>query len=382
MKKNTIKVCNVAQLSQVNVDFGDLTIIVGPQASGKSIFLQLFKLLFDSGQINQTLKKHGFHWQGDQEKYFSLYMGEGMGKLFDSESIVSHNDMQVDLNSKTRSRKGGESVYYIPAQRVLTLRNGWPRPFTEYDSGDPFVVRHFSESIRRLMEAGLGVGKGAIFPQPGRMKKGIRDALDQGVFAGSTLVLDTNGLQKRVVLNTGSSMLPFMVWSAGQREFIPLLLGLYRLLPSSKVSKVEGIEYVIIEEPEAGLHPRAISAILLAVLELLVRGYKVIVSTHSPHILDLIWGLNMLDEYRAAPGLALDMLGVPRTSAMTRIAQQSINKVRKVYFFDRTDQGVESLDISGLDPASPILEESGWGGLTQFSGKVAEVVSRVVQEAE
>jgi predicted ATP-dependent endonuclease of OLD family len=62
------------------------------------------------------------------------------------------------------------------------------------------------------------------------------------------------------------------------------------------VSKHKDINWVIVEEPEAGLHPQAVSAVLLGVMELLVRGYKVILSTHSSHILDFVWGWKMLQS--------------------------------------------------------------------------------------
>ncbi len=45
-----------------------------------------------------------------------------------------------------------ESVFYVPAQRVLSLRGGWPQPFSAYSSGDPFVVREFSEKLRLLVD--------------------------------------------------------------------------------------------------------------------------------------------------------------------------------------------------------------------------------------
>jgi predicted ATPase len=75
-----------------------------------------------------------------------------------------------------------------------------------------------------------------------------------------------------------------MVWSAGQREFVPLLLGLYWLMPSTQSSRRGTIEWVVLEEVEMGLHPRAISVLLLMVLELVTRGYRVCLSTHSPQI--------------------------------------------------------------------------------------------------
>ena len=34
---------------------------------------------------------------------------------------------------------------------MLALRDGWPRPFTDYAPGDPFAVREFSEKLRVLI---------------------------------------------------------------------------------------------------------------------------------------------------------------------------------------------------------------------------------------
>lgn len=65
--------------------------------------------------------------------------------------------------------------------------------------------------------------------------------------------------------------LPIPFWSAGQREFIPLLLGLYHLTPSSRVPQKGKIKTVIIEELETGLHPEAINAVMLTVIELINR---------------------------------------------------------------------------------------------------------------
>lgn len=39
------------------VEFGDLTLLVGPQATGKSLFLQLLKLVIDAGGIKAELKR-------------------------------------------------------------------------------------------------------------------------------------------------------------------------------------------------------------------------------------------------------------------------------------------------------------------------------------
>ena len=74
-----------------------------------------------------------------------------------------------------------------------------------------------------------------------------------------------------------------MVWSTGQREFVPLLMGLYRLMPAGSARKKNNLNWVVIEEPEMGLHPQSISALLIVIFELMRRDYKVIISTHSSH---------------------------------------------------------------------------------------------------
>lgn len=49
MNANTMKALHVGPITDAEVTFGDLTVLVGPQATGKSVFLQFLKLLVDSG---------------------------------------------------------------------------------------------------------------------------------------------------------------------------------------------------------------------------------------------------------------------------------------------------------------------------------------------
>lgn len=51
------------------------------------------------------------------------------------------------------------------------------------------------------------------------------------------------------------------------------------------------IDYIIIEEPELGLHPRAIVEFMFTVLQLIKNGVKVIISTHSSTPLNLVWAI-------------------------------------------------------------------------------------------
>jgi len=52
---DNLKVKNFGPILEADVAFGDLTFFVGPQASGKSILLQLMKLVADNSYITNTL---------------------------------------------------------------------------------------------------------------------------------------------------------------------------------------------------------------------------------------------------------------------------------------------------------------------------------------
>jgi hypothetical protein len=173
--------------------------------------------------------------------------------------------------------------------------------------------------------------------------------------------------------------LPYMVRSAGQREFVPLLLGFYWLMPPTKVSTRGQIEWVVLEELEMGLHPCAISVVLLLVFELVARGYRVCLSTHSSQVLEAMWTLKHLRETGANAKVLLDVFDAPKTAPMLKLATSLMTKTQKVYYFDKEDGVVR--DISELDPGSEELGQGGWGGLSEFSGRANAAVAHAVANA-
>jgi hypothetical protein len=263
---------------------------------------------------------------------------------------------------------------------VLSLREGLTHPFTDYRTGDPFVVREFSEKLHNLVQSEFARSS-ELFPQAKRLKSEFRDLLSTHIFGGFGLKMDTEHLQKRIVLvNPSSSMsLPYLVWSAGQREFVPLLLGLYWLMPSTQVSHRGDLEWVVIEELEMGLHPNAISVVMLLVLELLHRGYKVCLSTHSPHVLDVVWALQVMKRNRGSDQDVRDLFSLRANPSTKELATSALAKEYRVVFFKRDGMTV---DISNLDPGAEDSAESGWGGLSEFSGNVGDIVARVVSRME
>ena len=369
-------ISNLGPIKRADVSFGDLTVFVGPQASGKSVMLQMLKLAVDYRVVAATLRKQGLDWSGDGTTLLELFLGEGMGNLWRGDTKMEWNGVEKTLASFLPGAVRSDSVpklFYIPAHRVLTLRNGWPRHFGDYAPGDPYVVQDFSEQLRLLMGAGLGSGEN-IFPQVGRLTDATRTLLKRGIFGDFDLKVDKSGAQKRLVLQRkGEKPLPFMAWSAGQREFSPLLLGLYYLMPSAGSPRRAGLDWLVLEEPEMGLHPRAITAVLFLVLELMQRGYRVCISTHSPHVLDMVWALQVFISEGAPPETLLKLFDVAASPKNKEIAADILGKRLKVYYFDR--DGSDVVDISQLDADSEKSAERTWGGMTEFSARASDVVA-------
>jgi hypothetical protein len=301
-----------------------------------------------------------------------------MDTLWLENSEITLNDKPFKITEKiTKERQKPETKFLVPAQRVITLRTGWPLPFSDYGIDTSFATKNFSESMRQLMNWGFGTGESdVIFPSKERFNQELIKLLNASIFKNATVVLE-QGLQKRIMLELeNKKRLPFMVLSTGQREFLPLLLGLYWLLSTVKKNQVE---WVVIEEPEMGLHPKAISAVLLFLIQLLPQGYKLIISTHSAHVLDVVWAIQEIKRNQATPDLFLEIFDAGHLDVLQETAREIVNnKQFKTYYFSDEEKGTYIKDISELELGSDKV--SAWGGLTEFSSKIAHVVAKAAQQ--
>lgn len=382
MKLHKISVRNLGQIKEADITFGDLTVFVGPQATGKSIFMQLLKLLLDSGSIRDEFDRFNMDWGKDLRHFMELYFGGGMEGIYDpSNTLITQDHRKIEIEKLLRkSKRDPESAFLIPAQRVLSLKDGLTRPFQEYRLGDPYSLREFSERMHNLVQTEFGK-KNELFPVPNRLREEYRTLLNKHIFRNFELKTDQQQLQRRLVMSLpdSPSSLPYLVWSAGQREFVPLLLGLYWLMPPGAIAMREGIKWVLIEEPEMGLHPNAISVVLLLVFDLLKRGYRVCLSTHSPHILDVVWALRVFRDNNGTEKDVRDIFTLKASDYAKELGASVMKKHTKVHYFQAN--GIVK-DISELDPGSEENEESGWGGLTEFSCNIGNIVARVVNRSE
>ena len=130
-----------------------------------------------------------------------------------------------------------------------------------------------------------------------------------------------------------------------------------------------------------GLHPQAIKAIILEILELIHNGLKVVVSTHSTTLLDFAWAFNIVKGSSAdnKENALYEIFDLRKNPATSQIFEGLLDKQLSTYYFSRSDKGkVFSTDISSLDAGSDDNAISQWGGLSQFSSKVADIVYKYI----
>lgn len=378
-KPLTLSIRNFAHLADVSIEFGDLTVLVGPQGAGKSLALQWLKVAMDGRQIVDALRAAG-HLNGRADVLMDLVFGTGMGSAWrDGESEVLLGTRKITPKSLGRGKDPTETLFFVPAHRSMLISDGWAAPFQKLTADTPVVARVFSQNLFDRFSA---KDAGTLFPVQKRLKKSVRDKIDAAVFHGGTVGIEEDAQHaRRLRLVHGDMHLPFMTWTAGQREFTPLLLGLYHLLPNTQLRKREEVDWVIIEEPEMGLHPQAITAVLLLVLDLLWRGYRVVISTHSPHVLTMLWMMNRLKSNKASWKLVCEAFAVA-PSQMQPVAEAALTKNYRAFLLDFDGAGkVHSKDISTLDPSANDESVAGWGGLTEFSSRFGDAVRKAVNEA-
>ena len=376
-----LQVKNIGPIEDANIDFGDLTIFIGPQATGKSLLLQLIDLIHNPGYIKKDLEIWGYGWKDVKKEFYSLYFGGGMQNAFGEKSEVIFNSKPYNLEQEIKkSRERNFNHFYIPAQRVMIMDQGWARPFSGFDHSYPHVLKQFSEIIRLELD-NWSVRNEILFPQQNKLRKELRGIIQKNIFRHGEIIFKTVSGRKQLVMSLKDNVeLSVGGWSAGQKEFAPLLFGLYWALPSGKVQQREHVKYITIEEPEMGLHPSAILDVMLLIFELLLRGYKITISTHSNTILELMWGISEIKKNKnkrkknEAERNFLNLFNMnSKNKGIINFAREILSKAYKIYFFDITNSGVQTRDITSLD----LEDKSNWGGIAEFSGKVADIVGSI-----
>ncbi len=378
-----LNVSNFAKLKDAEFNFKDLNLFVGPQASGKSLTLQLIKLLIDYRDIVNNLKRYNYDWKGKINLFPELYFGEGMSGLLEN-ILVTQVPKGKDINYNVDYARGYDRLqspqcFYIPAQRFLVIEEDWPKAFETFENKYPYVVREFSDVLRTILNKHP---EKSIFPYSPKLKKSIKKQIEETIYQNSNIELVSQKGRKRVMLKVGGTdrELPMTLISTGQREFLPYLISLYHLLPAGKVERNGEINTVIIEEPEMGLHPQAIRTFLFTVIEMLSRNYRVFISTHSVDLMNYIWAFIEISQCKdkiKRNTAILRMLALEPNELSDAYLDTIAKKKVSVHYFKPENGNISVKDISKLPISSgdDSDDQSEWGGLLTSSDLMNSIIS-------
>lgn len=278
---NTISLIDFKAFNETTVDFSNLTILCGVNGGGKSSIIQAILLLAQTKMALNNNKLEYINLNGYYLKYFTkkelLHVagGDKIEIKINDEKFVLTDELQIDSRLKLENEI--ELDFFKNFQFISADRFG-PKRYQEdtvlestsvgKNGENAFkVLTHFYTEIGEKVENNLEKIFGEkISIQPNRIS--------------SDTHISSLGL-KNYVSHDADYLNPVHM-PFGISYILPIIVALETFLFSHSTEK----SILIIENPEAHLHPRAQSNLGRLFTEYSSENLQIIVETHSEHIIN------------------------------------------------------------------------------------------------
>lgn len=381
---------NFLSIERAELEIGRFTVIIGPQASGKSVLAKLvyfFRDFLSFGileSLEEGLDKSGLSKSliSGFERFFqrSSWSRQAVDIRYQAGSVqinLRHlpgktrgGAVQISYSDELRrfyrifSKEYGATVVGKPAMSTFT--GGYYEHLFSMTEGDGFqaapqmdVLIPASRSFFALVEQNVfgllerGITADAAFVSFGRAYERVKqaygrsseklsndleiddrkaiDTLTQQVLSGSYL---REKQQDWLVM--GDRRVRVAQASSGQQEALPMLLVLTSPSQSDQVSNF------LIEEPEAHLFPTAQKQMVNLFSILYQYDHSFLLTTHSPYILtainDSILAAEVLEKYPEKAANVSQILGNARPIAFNDVRAYTITDGRLESIMDDENQ--------------------------------------------
>lgn len=349
-------------IAKADVCFGRLTVIIGPQASGKSVLSKLAYFFLDAinDQYQSVLEQKSFEHFTERlkarfsewfpvsawgNKKFTICFDLGAYKIkitrtsYDeaikdtlritpSALVKEHYKRSIEL-TKTIRQKTAKSINTPYAEFELN----WEVQITaarllQNDLGDDFISdqtfipagRSFFTTLGRAFMAfdqgraldPITVKFGRLysaFHEDGRYSirgRSVRVDEELSGILGGTIVWES---ERPFLQSSDNRLVPFSALSSGQQELLPLVIAMSLLRRTTRRGD-NSPHLIYIEEPEAHLFPSAQSTLIQGLAALVSDpGRRLAITTHSPYVLSKINNLIKAGSLaESLPGRKLDRL--------------------------------------------------------------------------
>jgi hypothetical protein len=386
--KEKLTIHNFGPIRDADIDVRDLTIFVGPPATGKSLAAQSLCFLrgiedfadiapiiapIENGYTLDRLLKAMTWWYGNEHSVYintktSVRWRSDATPVF-KERAIGWVEGQLRLNEsfaeeiqhwETMLSVGAFSQLYIPAGRMLfsflpphklvlwsAIYRQWPGCVLRFYQilGDA-VNTHWQQQIREISPNYLSA------PEFDFVERRIEQIIKGKMLYGPETIL----------LQVGNKQFNPPAIAAGQMEIWPFWAILKTKINYRRLT----ISQVYFEEPEAHLHPGAQRQVMEIIAFLVSKGIRFVITTHSPYILyavnNFLMAQKVLDAGRALPE------GIPSEVALRydQVAAYRFDEAGYVHNIMGAEVGLideDELDRVADDLGADFtrLQESLWG---------------------
>jgi hypothetical protein len=319
-------------VQQAEIAPRNLTVFVGPQASGKSLvaqllfFMQWMEVDEQTGWVQQALED----WLGaslltyaraNTLVQWSPAHGEDVQEIYWKDSTINTNqalnERVLGLQLVPPPTVPGEHIYipagrglysYVPPHSLLRMKRQWPG----------FILLFYNElgaAIEKLeKQAFQHVSPATLSPPMTLVEQRMQAVLKGRIRYG----------KETIMLDIGNILLSSHNLAAGQMEIWPF----FAIVQDGFLSR-QSLKYLVFEEPEAHLHPGAQRMVMEIIAVLVNYGVQVVLTTHSPYILYALNNFLMAHKVQYA-GRSLESI----------VQQQTMLRPEQVVAYRFTDDGV------------------------------------------
>lgn len=266
---NEVKIHNYRGLRNIDVQLARLTVLIGPNNSGKTSFLQAIDLASQRHASGNLPISRASHWRSDIANVVTMKINERM----------------LDAVSNTRGQVVPGTYNNAPAA-ALSFE---PVAFFRL----PFDIKMSSKGFEDVAHANrldLGSSGENVAGMIDYMLRRNRNRFDAMLVEARQLIPGLQSLsvstpkaeiRRLDLVMEGGWEMPADNASAGVRMLLFFLTLTHRPDPPKTI---------LIEEPENGIHPLRLEAIMQMLIRLTDSedGPQVILTTHSPYLLDCL----------------------------------------------------------------------------------------------
>ena len=319
-------------IEELRLEPRDLTLIIGEQATGKSLVAQM--LYFFRGlrrhlqeKFRPAVKKHD-NWPDvllkevldDMRGVAFGYFANGTAKI-EYQQRMDGYDWSVSVYGGNRRVNAGEKLrrqieqwaepwdeqlekrvdfvkivifgpeeereqIFIPTERSMFTRYIENQPSVLFSDFQPLPFQNFTNTLQRCKRIYARLRKRRWL-----IKRKSEEALRGRAYVPRS---GPREWKWKTVVNGGrEKILPIEALASGQMEAWPFFVVAEVVMRGKE--KVD----LYFEEPETHLHPRAQVAVMDTIVALVNHGHRVVVTTHSPYLLYRL--NNMLQRHRLRP---------------------------------------------------------------------------------